>query len=63
MSASASLAEGGADVQGMFNRVARRYDAANRIMSGGIDVVWRKKAITRLLEGLGDTPRILDLGA
>ena len=63
MSASASLAEGGADVQGMFNRVARRYDAANRIMSGGIDVVWRKKAITRLLEGLGETPRILDLGA
>ena len=60
---SASLAEGGADVQGMFNRVARRYDAANRVMSGGIDVVWRKKAIARLLEGLGETPRILDLGA
>ena len=32
-------------------------------MSGGIDVVWRKKAITRLLDGLGETPRILDLGA
>ncbi len=63
MSANVSLAEGGADVQGMFNRVARRYDAANRIMSGGVDVVWRKKAITRLLEGLGETPRILDLGA
>ncbi|HLK89522.1 MAG TPA: ubiquinone/menaquinone biosynthesis methyltransferase [Polyangia bacterium] len=63
MSANASLAEGGADVQGMFNRVARRYDAANRIMSGGVDVVWRKKAIARLLEGLGEAPRILDLGA
>jgi demethylmenaquinone methyltransferase/2-methoxy-6-polyprenyl-1,4-benzoquinol methylase len=63
VSASASLAEGGADVQGMFNRVARRYDAANRIMSGGIDVVWRKKAISRLLDGLGDSPRVLDLGA
>ncbi|HVZ89418.1 MAG TPA: ubiquinone/menaquinone biosynthesis methyltransferase [Polyangia bacterium] len=60
---SASLAESGADVQGMFNRVARRYDAANRIMSGGIDVVWRKQAITRLLDGLGETPRLLDLGA
>ena len=47
----------------MFNRVARRYDAANRIMSGGIDVLWRKKAIRRLLEGLGETPRMLDLGA
>ncbi|HXT95514.1 MAG TPA: ubiquinone/menaquinone biosynthesis methyltransferase [Polyangia bacterium] len=64
MSASnASLAEAGADVQSMFNRVAKRYDAANRVMSGGIDIVWRKKAIGRLLEGLGETPRILDLGA
>lgn len=63
MSAAPSLAESGADVRTMFNRVARRYDAANRIMSAGIDVVWRKKAIVRLLEGLGETPRLLDLGA
>ncbi len=47
----------------MFNRVARRYDAANRVMSGGIDIVWRKKAIARLLQDLGDSPRVLDLGA
>ena len=32
-------------------------------MSAGVDVVWRKKAIARLLEGLGETPRLLDLGA
>ncbi len=63
MSAVASLAENGADVQGMFNRVAHRYDAANRIMSMGVDVAWRKKAIARLLEGLGEAPRLLDLGA
>jgi ubiquinone/menaquinone biosynthesis methyltransferase len=63
VSAAPSLAEAGADVRTMFNRVARRYDAANRIMSAGIDVVWRKKAIARLLEGLGEAPRILDLGA
>jgi len=60
---SPSLAEAGADIQSMFNRVARKYDAANRVMSGGIDTVWRKKAILRLLDGLGDAPRILDLGA
>ena len=59
----ASLAEAGADVRGMFNRIAPRYDAANRVMSVGIDVVWRKKAIARLLDGLGETPRLLDLGA
>jgi ubiquinone/menaquinone biosynthesis methyltransferase len=47
----------------MFDRVAHRYDAANRVMSAGVDVIWRKKAITRLLDGLGATPRILDLGA
>jgi demethylmenaquinone methyltransferase/2-methoxy-6-polyprenyl-1,4-benzoquinol methylase len=60
---SPSLAEAGADIQSMFNRVAPRYDAANRVMSGGIDVVWRKKAIARLLDGMGDAPRVLDLGA
>jgi ubiquinone/menaquinone biosynthesis methyltransferase len=59
----ASLASEGADVQGLFNRVASRYDAANRAMSGGVDVLWRRKAIGRLLDGLGAEPRLLDLGA
>jgi ubiquinone/menaquinone biosynthesis methyltransferase len=58
-----SLAEAGHDVRGMFDRVAGRYDAANRVMSGGVDILWRKKAIGLLLQGLGDTPRLLDLGA
>jgi len=62
---SASLAKSGADVRGMFNRIAKRYDATNRAMSVGVDVVWRKQAIGRLIEGLGETPvpRFLDLGA
>ena len=58
-----SLAEAGHDVRGMFDRVAGRYDAANRVMSAGVDGLWRKKAIARLLEGLGEAPRVLDLGA
>lgn len=51
------------DVRGMFDRIAGRYDAANRVMSAGIDVLWRRKAMTPLLAGLGDAPRVLDLGA
>jgi ubiquinone/menaquinone biosynthesis methyltransferase len=60
---STSLAEAGHDVRGMFDRVAGRYDAANRVMSAGVDGRWRRKAIGRLLEGLGEAPRLLDLGA
>jgi demethylmenaquinone methyltransferase/2-methoxy-6-polyprenyl-1,4-benzoquinol methylase len=60
---TSSLAEAGHDVRSMFDRVAGRYDAANRVMSAGVDGRWRRKAIGRLLEGLGETPRILDLGA
>ncbi|HXI55265.1 MAG TPA: ubiquinone/menaquinone biosynthesis methyltransferase [Polyangia bacterium] len=59
----ASLASEGADVQGLFNRVAPRYDAANRVMSAGVDVLWRRKAIGRLLEGMPVEARFLDLGA
>jgi ubiquinone/menaquinone biosynthesis methyltransferase len=60
---TSSLAEAGHDVRGIFDRVAGKYDAANRVMSGGVDIIWRKKAIGRLLDGLGDRPLVLDLGA
>jgi len=58
-----SAAQTGADVRVMFDRIADRYDAANRVMSVGVDTLWRRKAIGRLLAGLGPEPRILDLGA
>ena len=51
------------DVRGMFDRIAGRYDAANRVMSIGIDVRWRRKAMRPLLADLPQGGCVLDLGA
>jgi demethylmenaquinone methyltransferase/2-methoxy-6-polyprenyl-1,4-benzoquinol methylase len=58
-----SRAATGAEIRQMFDRIAGRYDRANRVMSAGVDRWWRRKAIHLLLEGLGDAPCLLDLGA
>jgi demethylmenaquinone methyltransferase / 2-methoxy-6-polyprenyl-1,4-benzoquinol methylase len=44
----------------MFDRVAPRYDALNRILSGGRDVGWRRRAIA--LAKLGPRDVALDVG-
>ncbi len=48
-----------AAVNSMFARIARRYDVANRLLSGGMDLWWRR----RLVAGVAaHTPRnVLDL--
>jgi demethylmenaquinone methyltransferase/2-methoxy-6-polyprenyl-1,4-benzoquinol methylase len=44
----------------MFDRVAPRYDALNRVLSGGRDVGWRRRAIA--LARLGPREVALDVG-
>lgn len=43
----------------MFGRIAGRYDLVNTVMTGGIDALWRRRAVAAL--GVADDARILDL--
>jgi demethylmenaquinone methyltransferase / 2-methoxy-6-polyprenyl-1,4-benzoquinol methylase len=47
------------DVRAMFDRIARRYDTLNTVMTAGLDTRWRRAAIeaARLRPGL----RVLDV--
>ena len=46
-------------VEGMFDRLAPRYDRMNRIISLGLDRRWRRRAVEEL--GLQRGARVLDL--
>jgi demethylmenaquinone methyltransferase/2-methoxy-6-polyprenyl-1,4-benzoquinol methylase len=46
-------------VQALFSAIAKRYDLANHLLSGGLDFLWRRRA-ARLVQSWQAT-RILDL--
>lgn len=48
-----------AAVQAMFDDIAPRYDLVNRVMTFGLDVVWRRRAVRDL--ALPRRARVLDL--
>ena len=48
-------------VQHMFNRIARRYDLLNRVISFRLDNHWRKQAIQSI--STAGNSFILDLGS
>lgn len=49
----------GAFVRDMFATIAPRYDRANRVLTGGLDELWRRRAIALLAPAKG--ARLLDL--
>lgn len=60
-------------VNSMFARIARRYDVANRLLSGGVDIWWRRRlvaavrrarpsAVLDLATGSGDVAFALSAG-
>ncbi|MBC5827803.1 MAG: class I SAM-dependent methyltransferase, partial [Candidatus Eremiobacteraeota bacterium] len=40
-------------VREMFDRIAERYDSVNTIMTGGVDVLWRARAVAQLRAPVG----------
>lgn len=48
-----------AKIAGMFDAIAKRYDALNHLLSAGLDRRWRERAVTAL--GLTGRERVLDM--
>jgi demethylmenaquinone methyltransferase/2-methoxy-6-polyprenyl-1,4-benzoquinol methylase len=56
---AAGIDKSGAAIRDMFAGVAPRYDLLNHLLSGALDVVWRRRAAAAL--GLPAGARVLDL--
>ena len=54
-----SPSEKRARVRAMFERIAPRYDAMNRLLTAGLDQRWRRAALAAI--GVGPRDRVIDL--
>jgi demethylmenaquinone methyltransferase/2-methoxy-6-polyprenyl-1,4-benzoquinol methylase len=52
-------AEHKVNIKRMFNAIAPRYDLINHLLSCGVDIYWRKKAISKL--NVSENSLVLDL--
>jgi len=59
VSTNTSLSKDPARIAGMFDAIARRYDALNHLLSAGLDRRWRRQAIAAL--AFTGRERVLDL--
>lgn len=59
MGTAVELDKRGDAIRDMFGAVAPRYDLLNRVLSGSLDVVWRRRAAASL--SLADPAPVLDL--
>lgn len=53
-----NLQKADSDIEAMFDRVAPRYDFLNRVLSGSLDVAWRRRLVE--LAAVGETGQVLD---
>jgi demethylmenaquinone methyltransferase/2-methoxy-6-polyprenyl-1,4-benzoquinol methylase len=58
---SADISRDPEAVRAMFGRIARRYDLANHVLSGGADFLWRRRAAKMV--AAWQPKRVLDLAA
>lgn len=48
-------------INSIFSRIHKNYDVMNKIMSFGIDKRWRNLAARKIIDGVNENPRILDI--